>query len=267
MEIKRPLDFECTIGQGFGENANGSYAASGLAGHTGIDESCGYGSEIRAYADGVVFALHTPEKPAKDGYTAIYVLCHTPLEFFELAYGHVSRIDVKVGDRVTKGQVIGAEGNKGTVYQGGVRITLAMQKAGDKRGSHRHVQKRPLYRSKDLQPGREHLRNGNGTVFDEDGFYYYRAIPENGFAGCTNLAGDLWTRSMQFGSRGYDVYLLQKALVLQGFLPHDHQPTEFYGTLTQFAVAHFQRLTGISPALGFFGPKTRATLNAIYKTN
>lgn len=108
----RPLDFQCTVHQRFGENANNSYANTGLKGHTGsADESCGYGSEVKSYVEGYVYAVHTPEKPASDGYTAVYMLCKTPLETFEFSVGHLSRVDVSVGQYVKEGDVIGLEGN------------------------------------------------------------------------------------------------------------------------------------------------------------
>ena len=262
-DIKRPLDFQCTIGQHFGANATSFYSSEGLRGHPGIDESCGYGSDIKAYADGIAYSLYTPQKPASDGYTAIFTICETPLEVFELAYGHVSDITVAIGATVRKGQVIGKEGNKGVVYSGGQLITLAMQRAGDTRGSHRHGQKRPLKRVKDYGRYDIPLRTAKGIYRDAEGFAYIHADPNNGYAGCTNFAGDLWTRNLAPFMSGYDVYLLQKALVLQGYA--DHEPTDYYGTITMGAVMAFQREAGLAP-VGLFGPQTRAMLNAVYKT-
>src|SRR4051794_11649669 len=92
----------CDFGQIFGANANPLYAGGGLYGHPGVDISCGYGSLIEALATGVVYSMYTPERPANDGYTAIYTVCQTALEMFELSYGHVSQIDVKIGDYVYK---------------------------------------------------------------------------------------------------------------------------------------------------------------------
>ena len=259
----RPLDFECTIGQPFGENQNDFYASIGLRGHTGIDEACGYGTNVHAYAPGHVYSMYTVEHPANDGFVCVYTICQTDLEIFEFSYGHLSQIEVKLGNDVQKGEKIGEEGNKGVVYSGGRRITLAMQARGDRRGSHRHVQKRPLYKVKKIRPGDMPLTTAQGTYRDKDGYYYVQADPNNGYAGCRDFAHELFNKNLYLGSRGYDVYLLQKALIRQGY--GNHEPTDYFGTITLGMVREYQKHAGISPALGFFWPKTRAALNAVYK--
>ncbi len=179
-----PLQLQCTLGQAFGGNSNPIYSASGLRGHTGFDEACGYGTEIRSYVDARVYELFNIGNPANDGYTAILSIVETPLEVFEWIVGHVSRIDANIGDSIVKGQVIGAEGNHGPVYNGGVPITLAMQAAGDRRGSHRHMQKRPLNKVRMTVAGKQYLRTrASATYRDENGFYYEIALPGNGYAG------------------------------------------------------------------------------------
>lgn len=133
----------CAIGQGFGGNATATYKEGGLLGHTGIDHSCGFGSEIKSCFDTeYVYKVLTKENPANDGsgFTGVFTIVDNGIETFEFLYGHCNP-SVKVGQILTKGTVLGTEANNGEVYQGGVRITLAMQKAGDQRGTHRHDQK------------------------------------------------------------------------------------------------------------------------------
>jgi len=258
----RPLDFECTIGQGFAQNANEFYRSNGLRGHTGVDESCGYGSPIHSYVSGEVIAVYTPENPAGDGFTAVYILCKTPLETFEFSVGHCSKIHVKVGDVVKEGDHIADEGNKGVVYSGGQRITRSMQANGDKRGSHRHVQKRVLRASKEMKRYKAYLRNAGGVYSDKDGNYYELVDYTNGYHGCVDFTKPLWRRDLFQLRRGYDVELLQRALVLQGYA--DFEPTGYFGNLTRQALAKFQKEAGLTPSVGYCGRLTRRVLNSIY---
>lgn len=215
---------DCRRFQGFGQRANGAYEAMGLDGHPGIDEGCGYGSPVHSPVSGTVIGTHTPAKPASDGYTAVYILCQTRLETFEFAIGHLSEVLVEVGQKVRKGDPIGREGNKGLVYSGNTRITLAMQKAGDKRGSHRHYQKRVVTEVARPARGVRYLTNAKGSVRSPSGGFYQWTLPDNGFASCTDFTKPLFTRSLSLGSRGYDVTLLQRALDL----PADQQAVTAY---------------------------------------
>lgn len=256
------LHLECTLGQPFARNYNPLYHAGGLLGHTGYDESCGYGSDIHSYVNGYVYSLYTPEKPASDGFTAIYMLCETPLETYEFCVGHVSEINVKIGDTVKIGDVIGKEGNHGQVFQGGQQITLAMQKAGDKRGSHRHVQKRVVERVMHTTPGRHYLQTEEGILV-KDGSYFEIPLYDNGFNGCVDFMRPLFDRDLFFGRSGYDVLLLQKALVKEGlFAASDCIGT--FGPRTLAAVQALQRKWNINPTLGYVGTLTRARLNSLY---
>lgn len=254
------LDFECSIGQLFGGNANPSYVGQGLRGHPAIDEHCGYGSDIHSYVDQYIYSLYPVNAPASDGYTAIFGIVHTPLEVFEFVTGHVSRIDVKIGDDVKKKQLIGAEGNHGQVWQGGIQITLAMQKAGDKRGSHRHDQKRPCVKVTRTVSTRNYLQTSHGTYRDQEGYYYEVYDYNNGYNGCVDFMKPLFPRDLAKGASGYDVYLFQKALVLEGlFSPDDC--IGVFGPKTLAAASAFQKKHSISPTYGFIGPKTRELLN------
>lgn len=74
-------------------------------------------------------------------------------------------------------------------------------------------------------------------------------------------------RDLTLGSQGDDVTALQVALVA-----HDLGPaakalaaagsTGYFGTITQSALAEYQRAKGISPASGYYGPLTRARMAA-----
>jgi peptidoglycan hydrolase-like protein with peptidoglycan-binding domain len=79
-----------------------------------------------------------------------------------------------------------------------------------------------------------------------------------------------FTRNLTIGSRGPDVAVLQHYLNTHGF-PVVSTPgyagslgyeTQYFGIKTQNALAKFQESVGISPSTGFFGPITRAYIQA-----
>lgn len=249
----------CTQGQGFGKNYNPSYHEGGLIGHTGIDINCGYGTPIDAKATGLVYSTFPVDCPANDGYTGVFTLCNTPLETFEFSYGHVSEINCSVGDVVQKDQVIAKEGNKGVVYSGNVLISLPMQAQGDQRGSHRHYQKRPVLKTKQVK-GRV-LSTAMGAYKDQNGFYYQVYNYENGFNGCVDWQAPLFQRNISVGSYGYDILLLQRACVLERTAKYE--PTGYFGLLTLASVIQLQRSWGLPPT-GFVGEMTRSKLNNKY---
>jgi hypothetical protein len=70
-----------------------------------------------------------------------------------------------------------------------------------------------------------------------------------------------FTRDLTIGASGADVTALQNWLVSKGFsIPAG--ATGYFGTQTQAAVAAYQAANGITPAAGYFGPITRAKVNA-----
>jgi peptidoglycan hydrolase-like protein with peptidoglycan-binding domain len=71
----------------------------------------------------------------------------------------------------------------------------------------------------------------------------------------TAAKGDIFTRDLQVGSKGADVTALQNLL---GVTP----AIGVFGDLTKEAVINYQLSKGISPATGYVGAKTRASLNA-----
>ena len=71
-----------------------------------------------------------------------------------------------------------------------------------------------------------------------------------------------FTRDLTVGSSGADVTSLQQLLITKGYLKVS-APTGYFGALTQKALAAWQAANGISPAAGYFGPKTRAFVNSM----
>lgn len=70
-----------------------------------------------------------------------------------------------------------------------------------------------------------------------------------------------FTMDLTIGSTGAEVTALQNWLISKGFaIPAG--ATGYFGTQTQSALAAYQASVGISPAAGYFGPITRAKVNA-----
>ena len=74
--------------------------------HAGIDFSAGIGVRVMATADGTVITAGT-----KGAYGETVEIEH--INGLTTRYAHLSRIDVKVGQKVTRGETVGAVGNTG----------------------------------------------------------------------------------------------------------------------------------------------------------
>jgi len=68
------------------------------------------------------------------------------------------------------------------------------------------------------------------------------------------------SRDLSFGSRGDDVKALQEFLAKDKAIYPEAIVSGYFGKLTQAAVKRFQESRGITPVLGYVGPKTRAKL-------
>ncbi len=74
-------------------------------------------------------------------------------------------------------------------------------------------------------------------------------------------AGASFTMDLTIGSTGAEVTALQNWLISKGYsIPAG--ATGYFGAQTQAALAAYQAANGISPAVGYFGPITRAKVNA-----
>ncbi len=101
-------------------------------------------------------------------------------------------------------------------------------------------------------------------------------LPGNNFStitghSCSPLtSGTNFDRNLTVGVIGNDVRVLQVWLNARGYVLALSGPgspgneTTYFGALTRVALAKFQAQVGISPAVGYFGPITRAYLSAHY---
>ncbi len=78
-----------------------------------------------------------------------------------------------------------------------------------------------------------------------------------------------FTRNLEYGNNGEDVRALQRFLNTHGFVVAKTGPgspgneTSLFRDATKAAVIKFQTFYGIKPAIGFFGPITRAKLSSL----
>jgi sortase A len=81
----------------------------------------------------------------------------------------------------------------------------------------------------------------------------------------------VFTRDLFAGSRGADVQILQQFLNAHGAQVSGIGPgspgneTTYFGQATRAALARWQAANGIAPAVGYFGPKSRAATMAIMR--
>lgn len=75
-------------------------------------------------------------------------------------------------------------------------------------------------------------------------------------------------RDLELGMSGEDVRALQRLLNAQGFVLATSgvgsvgNETDYFGSLTQAAVSAYQQKHGVVPSVGYFGPRTRASMSA-----
>lgn len=102
LPFGRPVDGPIT--SGFGQRRDPINAQSAL--HTGIDFRSSIGDKVYATADGVV-----KESFYHSGYGNFIRIEHG--NGYDTSFGHLQKAQVKVGDKVQRGQLIGLAGNTG----------------------------------------------------------------------------------------------------------------------------------------------------------
>ncbi len=101
--------------------------------HTGVDIACGFNNEIYAADSGKV---STAQGGWNGGYGNYIIIDHGGGQ--QTLYGHLTRIDVSVGDTVSKGQVIGLEGSTGRST--GAHLHFEVRVGGTRKNPFSYVQ-------------------------------------------------------------------------------------------------------------------------------
>ncbi len=87
----------------------GGIKTQGIHGHNAVDLASAYGTSIMASADGTVIVARSGGW--NGGYGSYVVINHA--NGTQTLYGHMSQVDVSVGEVVTQGQIIGKMGSTG----------------------------------------------------------------------------------------------------------------------------------------------------------
>jgi hypothetical protein len=241
--MKISLYYPCkplSINQGWG-TGTAYYARYGLKGHNGIDFFAPDGTEVRATHDGVVTYA------GLDGANGNLIVVRSKDVFdyegeevyFKTLYGHLKTGTYKVHatQEVKTGNLLALADNTGASS-----------------GSHLHFGLKPVLQG-------------------EEDWIWFNRYQENGYNGAIDptpyfngkFAKDMaeppfqFTKDLSYGSVGGDVLKLQQFLVEHNF--GFFTPTGFFGTKTTEAIKYLQQRAKITPAVGYFGPKTREYVN------
>lgn len=176
-----------TVAQGFGENANGSYAGAGLKGHPAIDFYSDYNAPIYSASRGLgrVYKIFNKDNPDLMKYRAPCELIDLEDCSIEITYGHCNHITCSLGPTERGGQ-LATVGNTGEVYSGNHMVTEAEKEAGSTAGRHLHFQLRKCQRVLKTEADDNFLQDEFGGQYREDGYYY--VWKQNGFNGCIDPA-------------------------------------------------------------------------------
>lgn len=127
LELSWPAEQPAVVTQWYGVNKQ-YYSQFGLPGHEGLDMRAINGSRIFAAADGEVYRV-TPN----DGNYGIHVRIKHMIgdQQFNTIYAHLQVANVAVGDRVTRGQVIGLADNTGNSSGAHLHFSLKLDGIGE----------------------------------------------------------------------------------------------------------------------------------------
>jgi murein DD-endopeptidase MepM/ murein hydrolase activator NlpD len=206
-------------------------------GHNGIDIVRPWGEPIYSVTDGKAVEVLEDDH----GYGKHVKILST--DNWEWVYGHLSKIEVKLGDVVTAGQEIGLMGNTGFVVSG----ATPFWKDNPYAGTHLHIGKRQFVPRVADEPYNIQYGTGDkGTI----------ANYQNGFKGAVDCITDfegytppqkpthLFTRDLEFGmTNDSDVKALQDILRYEGLFASES--TGNYFTLTAQAVKKYQLKYGL----------------------
>jgi murein DD-endopeptidase MepM/ murein hydrolase activator NlpD len=197
MKLTPPFPLS-TIDNGFGPSTspavNAYYESLGLKGHPGVDYDVPWGTNIPAASPCTVSALLSEGNPNLMAFRAVNTIVEAPEGCYEVQYGHVNTMYVKVGDILKTGDLVATVGNTGDVFECSagkcVEVTAAQKSAGSHLGSHLHFQVRVLNKVPADQPnvaGIHYLNDGVGELI-LNGFKYQIQNYDNGENGCVDPA-------------------------------------------------------------------------------
>lgn len=234
----KDFNWKNNVSQMFGVNYELYHTNFGTPGHNGIDivvrdNKRGYGTPILAAHDGTV-VLITYETKWKTKGNGLYLMDTNG--HYQTIYWHLSEIQVVGQQKVKAGEVIGLMGNTGFCRP----IPSPLDPYA---GTHLH------FALKD-----NHAKDKSYAGFvDPVPFLFNEGEKLNVY----------WPEDLFVGKSGDYVSWLQTILKIEGFA-EDYEPIAYYGIKTARDVRKLQLKYSISPALGYFGPKTRGLMKEKY---
>jgi hypothetical protein len=130
IRLSWPLQGEAIITQRFGAQP-WVYRRWNFPGHEGIDFGVAEGTPVLTCADGTVYSVDTahPHDPENHPYGNQIRIKHLVGPFiYRTVYAHLSEVQVRVGQRVSRGEQIGLSGATGNVT--GPHLHLLLSKQG-----------------------------------------------------------------------------------------------------------------------------------------
>ena len=170
--------------QGFGENPELYMAAVGMKSHNGEDYVAPYGTPTYAVQGGLICEAKTD--PGGYGRHVRILSDNDAKGGCEYTYGHLSKINVSVGDTVKTGEKKGEMGNSGFVVSSASSNALGYWDNGGNNynGTHLHLSVRDF-------------------KYDKKGWSYYPNTPKitilnynNGWNGCIDFKDRFYKDSM-----------------------------------------------------------------------
>lgn len=197
-------------------------------------------------------------------------------------YMHLSDIaDIDEGDKLDVGDLIGYIGNTGNASGGAAHLHFEIR---ENREPTDPIER--LTREFSLKEKMEFLEKILDDIDDADELAefladeYQNVFVQAGAAGLdvpklitdelpltvkAAIVTGLPARDLQEGDSGPDVVALQSRLIADGYLKIT-TPTNQFGPLTKAALIAYQQAKGISPASGYYGPLTRASMSGSVST-
>lgn len=259
-----------SVNQGWG--LNGAYYQAngiGIIGHNGLDLMAYHGQPVYAAHDGTAFY----EIDDGQGH-GIVIISDQPYDykggqaFFKSIYWHLAD---PVKERQYDSLIYhhGANSGVGTPVKRGDQIGWA-DSTGLSTGDHLHFGLKPIQNGAAPSIGDAPDVGIGAWVNIEAGNGYAGAIDPTPYLSITpSTARPVFFRDLYLGVEGEDVRSLQKFLNTTGFTVAKSgagsvgKESTFYGPRTIAALSAFQKAHNIVPALGYFGPKTRALVNSL----
>jgi murein DD-endopeptidase MepM/ murein hydrolase activator NlpD len=249
--------------------------------HAGLDIMAAEGTPIVSPTDAVVTRTGTGDNSGK------YVNTANPGDE-TFVYMHLSDIEVEEGDVLEAGDLIGYVGNTGNASGGAAHLHFEVREDGDAMDPYERITE-----ELSLEDKIEYLEKALEDADDEDDLAEFIAdeyeadmrkavaagleLPEliaeelpsvvAPVVPFTPLPSGTASEDLQLGSHGNAVIVLQTFLITENTgtaarALSNAGATGYFGAITQQALIEYQAAHGITPAAGYYGPKTRAYIAA-----